>query len=141
MKLLSFSFKKISIEKFKDVFEDLKINTNIDISDIGKAENEFLKSKEDFLVITFKHTINYDPDIAKLSFEGTLLASVEPKLAKEVLNSWKKKEIPSEFKLPIFNIIFRKTGIKAIQMEDEIGLPAHIPLPRLSSESKEVKEE
>jgi hypothetical protein len=49
---------------------------------------------------------------------------------------WKKKEMPNAMRLPIFNFILRKCTAKALTLQDELGLPTHIPLPRFDLEEK-----
>lgn len=126
---MGFNYTKISIEKGKDIFKDLKINNSVDISDIEEVSQDVFKSKEGFLAVKFKYTLEYAPSIAKIDMGGNILVSVEPKLAKEVLKQWKDKSMPDEFRIPLFNIIFRKAGLRALQLEDEMNLPPHIQMP------------
>ena len=49
MRLISFNFTKIDVERFSDNLKDLKINTGIDISDIKEVKSDFFKSKEDLI--------------------------------------------------------------------------------------------
>ena len=45
-------------------------------------------------------------------------------------------KIPEEYKLTIFNIIMKKSNLKAIQLEDEMNLPLHISLPSIKEINK-----
>ncbi|MHA1659080.1 MAG: hypothetical protein ACTSUT_08175 [Promethearchaeota archaeon] len=139
MRLVGFNFNKINIEKSSDNFKDLKINTNIHISDIKEIQQDLFKSKEEFLGIDFEFTIDYQQDIAKLEFKGKILIAIEQKKAKEILKNWKDKKIDEDFKIVIFNIILKKSNIKAIQLEDDMNLPTHITLPTIRK--KENKNE
>ena len=69
MKLLGFNFTKVSIEKFSDKFENLKINSNIDISEIKEVKQSMLNSKDTVLSIKFSYILNYNPDYAKIDFK------------------------------------------------------------------------
>ncbi len=131
MKLMGFNFKKISVEKLGERPKELKINTNIDITEIKNLKSDLLKTKEEILAVDFSYTIDYSSSFATLNFEGTLLIATEPKISKDLLKQWKKKKIPEEFRIPIFNIILMKSNIKALALEDEMNLPLHIPLPTL----------
>jgi len=62
-------------------------------------------------------------------------------MAKEVLKGWKDKETTDDFRIFLFNIILRKSNIKALQLEDELALPPHIPLPSLNKENMREKKE
>ncbi len=136
MRLISFNFTKIDVERFSDNLKDLKINTGIDISDIKEVKSDFFKSKEDLIAVSFIYTINYEKNVAKLFFKGNLVVSLEQKDAKEVLKQWKDKKIPDNFKLVIFNAILKKSSLKAIQFEEEFNLPLHIPLPSIKPQEK-----
>jgi len=128
---MGFNFDKISIERFLDNITDMKISTNIDISDIIKLNPGILKTKEEILGVKFNYIIDYQENIAKIELAGKILLALEPKQAKEVLKQWDDKKVPDEFRITLFNFIFRKANIKAIQLEDEMNLPIHIPLPKI----------
>ena len=51
---------------------------------------------------------------------------------KQTLDSWKKKQIPPEVRTGLFNFIMSKCNIKALFLEDEMALPFHLPMPRIS---------
>jgi hypothetical protein len=129
MRLVSFNFNKISIEKFKNNSENIKFNTKIEISSIDSLKADVFKFKEDLIKIDFTYTVLYEPEFAKLDFAGTFILSVDSKTAREILSSWKDKKTSEEFRKIIFNIILKKANIKALQLEDELGLPIHIHLP------------
>ena len=134
---MGFSFRKINIEKFSDSSKDLKIGTNIDILEINKISVDFLNNNEDMLGIKFNYLINYEPNIAKIEFEGDVLISIEPNLSKEIIKQWKDKKISEEIKVPLFNIILRKSNIKALQFQDEMNIPLHIPFPSIKKSNDE----
>lgn len=131
MKIIGFNYTKINVEKYKDSFKEIKVNSQVDISSIEEVKQEVFKSKEEFLAVKFKYKIEYAPDVAVIVLEGNILVSVDSKLAKEVIKKWKEKAMPEEFNIPLFNIIFRKAGLKALQIEDEMNLPSHIQMPVL----------
>lgn len=129
MKFVGFNFTKINIERMSGEIKDLKINNNIDISDVKKTKPELVHSKEEFIEIKFDYNINYEPNIAKISLAGTVLLMVDSKVAKEFQKAWKTKKLPDEHKITIFNVILKKTNLKAMQLEDEMNLPLHVPMP------------
>lgn len=136
MKLISFNFTKIDLEKKSNLVKDLKITTGIDISDIKEAKSNIFKSSDELVIIQFEYTINYEKDVASLKFKGNLVISVEPNQAKDILKQWKDKKIPEEVRLSIFNIILRKSSLKALQFEEEFNLPPHIPIPSFKPQDK-----
>lgn len=131
MKLMGFNFSKISIEQTGKRKPETKIKTNLDVIEIIDAKSDVLKSKETILVVKFEYSINYTPDYAKLEFEGNIIISLESKEAKIVLKEWKKKKMSEDFKMKLFNIILMKSNVKALQLEEEMNLPYHIPLPSI----------
>ncbi len=139
MRLVGFNFEKMSVERFEERPENLKFNTKLDISSINPLKSDFLRTKEDILKIDFVYSVLYEPNFAKLELKGNILLSVEPRMARDILKGWKDKQTSEEFRIFMFNIILRKSNIKALQLEDELGLPPHIPLPSLNKEN--VKEE
>ncbi len=137
MKLIGFNFTKTSVEKLSENLNNVKVNTNMDIKDISKTESDFLNKTEDLLKLDFTYAVNYDTDIAKIELAGRVFFSLDPQTSKKVLKEWKDKKVHEEIKLPLINVILRKSNVKALQLEDEMGLPLHIPLPTLKKEKKE----
>jgi len=127
----------MGVERLNHKFENVSINTKIDILSIEEAKSEAFKFKEDPLAIKFSFNIDYSPNLAKLDLEGNLVLAVESKIAKEVLKSWKEKKLPDDFRVTLFNIILKKSTLKALQLEEELNLPLHIPLPSFKKPDKE----
>jgi hypothetical protein len=136
MKVVGFNFTKMSVEKDSDKFENLKINTKIDITDVNQVKSDVFQAKENLIEIKFSYIINYDPKIAKISFAGNLLVLVDEKTSKKFQKEWKNKKFPEEHKILLFNVILKKSNLKALQLEDEMNLPLHIALPSV----KEIKQ-
>jgi len=137
MKIFGFNFKKIHIEKISDSLENLKINTNVDILEIIKVDSGLFKGKDELLGVKFKYSVDYDPRIAKIELLGSIIVGIDSKSAKEVLKKWEEKKVQEDFRMPLFNVILRKSSLKAIQLEDEMNLPIHIPFPSLRKQSNE----
>jgi len=140
MKLAGFSFNKVSIERFSDNFKDLKMDTNLSISNIKELNQTYFKTKEGFIVVEFTFMIDYKPKIAKLEFNGKIVFSLDLKKMKEILKDWDLKKIEEELRIAVFNIILRKANIKALQLEDEMGLPPHLNLPSIRKNEGTKKE-
>jgi len=137
MRLIGFSLNKINVEKSLKKVEGLTINTKIDISSIEEAKSDFFKFKEEAIAIGFSFLVIYEPEFAKIDLAGNVLLAVESKISKEVLKQWKEKKIPEEFKIMLFNLILKKSTLKALQLEEELNLPLHIPLPSFKKQEKE----
>jgi len=140
MRIAGFNFKKISVEKLSEKTEELKINTKIDVLDIQDIKSDFIKAKDELLAIDFIYTVDYDPDFAKIEFKGNIVIAMDFREGKDVLRQWKDKKIANSFKVNLFNIILRKSNIKALELEDEMNLPLHIPFPSLKTEEQEQEQ-
>lgn len=131
MRLLGFNLTKISAEKFSSNLANLKIETKIDIKNILETKQDFIKVKEDMVAVNFSYDIDYKENIAKIILEGSLLLSLDSKTFKEVIKQWKDKKMPPEFNIALFNIIMKKSSLKALDIEELFGLPFHIQFPTI----------
>jgi len=139
MRIIGFNFTKISIEKLKEsseLKEQLKINTKIDVPELTEVKSHILKTKEEIVGAKFIYGVNYNPDFAKVELEGRILIAVEPKIAKDIFKQWKKKKMPEDFRLLLFNVILKKSSLKALHLEEELNLPLHMPMPSFKKEQK-----
>ena len=136
IKVIGFNFSKILAEKISSEFKNLKIERNISIESVEKTKPATIQVKDDLLEVKFKYEINYRPDMAKIEFSGTLLATADQKTAKEFLSEWKNKKFPEKHRMVLFNVIMRKSDIRALEIEDELGLPLHVSLPLIREEKK-----
>lgn len=134
MKILGFNIKKISIERKNPIKGKLEIKTGLNIEDIEKEEVNF--SKDPALKFDFVYKVDYNPDLANLEIKGSVIVLDDSNESKEILKEWKKKKFTNNIKLPLFNFIMDKCSLKAIHLEDELGLPLHIPFPKLSPSSQ-----
>ena len=139
MRILGFNFTKISGEKGIKPLKEVNVNSNIDIKEIKEADSDILKSKDKILGIKFVYDLAYEPDVAKLSIEGVLILSIDPKEAKDILKDWKDNIISDNFKINVFNIIMRKSNLKALTLEEDLNLPLHISFPVLRKQEKMEK--
>jgi len=131
MQVIGFNFTKISSERKKAPEGKIEIKSNINVKTIEPEKLELIKEK-DVLKFTFEFSIDYTPGIAKLDFEGFSLIMLEKNKSKEILKKWKSKKIDDDVRLPLFNLILTKCNLKALQLEEEFGLPTHVPMPKLA---------
>ena len=137
MRLMGFNFKKISAEKMSDVTKDVKLNANIDISSIEEIKSSIFRSKESLIGIKFSYILDYQPNFAKIDFQGDLVLSMDSKLTRDVLKDWETKKMEEEFRINLFNIILRKAGIRALDLENELNIPLHQPMQQFKKPDKE----
>ncbi len=131
MKIIGFNFNKISVEKKSSEFRNTKIKNTIDVTNVDPVKNEILPQKEDLVGVSFKFSIDYTEDKAKIELEGVVLLALDQKDSKRIIKEWKEKNLSDDFKVPLFNLILRKSNIKALALSDEMNLPPHVKLPSL----------
>ena len=136
MQVIGFNFTKIEAERKKDINNDMKIASNISMKSITQEKLDIVKDQVT-LKFDFVFGIDYTKDIAEIKFSGFILVLTDKSQAKEVLKQWKKKKIPDEARIPLFNYILQKCNLRALQFEEEFGLPPHIPLPRIDPNKKD----
>ena len=146
MNILGFNLTKLSATRTSKVLQNPMMNTNIEFVDVIKEEIDVLKDNE-AIKISFKFSVDYadakekdkkNPSSeGKVEFEGIIILSASKDEAKDLFKLWKKKQVPEEIRIPLFNIILRKCSPKALDMEDQIGLPLHLPFPQIQASKKE----
>ena len=136
MKILGINFTKLNAEKLSIDTKGVKIGTHIDLSEIREVKSDFFSNKEKVLGIKFSYEISYDPDFAKIKLAGNILISVNEQMSSQILEGWKTKNLPEEFRLSVFNLILKKSSLKALQLEEELNIPLHISMPFLKAQDK-----
>jgi hypothetical protein len=126
IKLIASKITKINAEKNPEFTGKLEIKTNIRIISIDKV-----KESKDALKVSYLFEIDYT-ELGKISIEGNLFISTDPKTTKQILKIKENKKMESQEYIAITNLINQKASIKALELEEEIGLPIHMRLPVLT---------
>jgi len=135
MKIIGFSISKISALRKNPIKGKLEINSNIDLKDIKTEEINI--SSDPSLKFDFEFKVDYSPKFAEVEIEGSIVAIDDKGESKEILKEWKKKNLKAELKIPLFNFIMDKCNLKALQLEEELHLPIHINLPKITTQKQE----
>jgi hypothetical protein len=133
MQVIGFGFEKIQAERknlTKQGNQNININSNINIKNISQEQIDVVKDKP-VIKFDFEFLVDYKPNFAELLFKGYVIMIVEKDDAKDILKKWKSKKVSDEIRLPLFNLILTKCNLRALQLEEELNLPTHIPLPRI----------
>ena len=130
MQIIGFSLNKISIERKEKQEGELEIKQNINIDDISTDKINI--SDKEIIQTSFTFSVNYSPDFARVELKGQIVLLPEKEELKDILKDWKKKQLTDKFRTPLFNFIMSKCNIKALDLEDELNLPLHVPMPRIS---------
>lgn len=134
MKIVGFNFNKMSVDKNSGEFKGAKINNSVDIISINSVKSSMISQKEELIAVNFKYNVEFGDKIANIHLEGSVLLALESKEAKKITDGWKNKNLENEFKIPILNLIIRKSDIKALELGDDFNLPPHIQLRSLKAE-------
>lgn len=134
MKIVGFNFNKMSVEKNSGEFKGVKIKNSVDITNIDSVKSDMINPKEQLIGIGFKFNVEFGENIANIHLEGIVLLSLESKEAKKMTDGWKDKNLADDFKIPLLNLILRKSNIKALELGEDFNLPPHVQLPTLKKE-------
>ena len=135
MRVIGFNTTRIHAFKETELTKSA-INTDIIFTEIEREKLEILKDTE-AIKASFRFAIMFKDSEKKIekknevSFEGSILLAVDKEESKEFLKAWKKREVPKDKVLPLYNFILKKCSVKALQLEEDINLPAHIPFPQI----------
>jgi hypothetical protein len=133
IKLIGSKFTKVIAERKPEFSGKLSMDQNIKIVDIDKA-----KDTKDTIKVSYNFTVDYK-ELGKVEVEGVLFISGDQKTIKILLKQWKDKTLDTPEYIAITNVIIQKASIKAIELEEEMGLPIHFRLPTLAPKKEEKK--
>ena len=137
MAIVGFNLDKLSVERKDEITGKVTIKSNIDINDITKSNIALMEGK-DTLKVKFTFFINYEPNLAKLEFKGHVLIVEDSKTSKKILEDWKNKNMDPKLREQIYNLILRKSNIRALALEEELNLIPHWPMPSVKVEDKDL---
>ncbi len=145
MKVIGYNLTKVFAEKKADPKTISSINTSIEFLNIEKDKIENIKDFE-VIKVDFNFTVSYESQtdkkdttlkVARIELEGNLIFAASKEEAKDLLKFSKKKDMPTNIKVPLNNVIFKKCLVKAIELEDSLNLPFHIPIPQATLQQKQ----
>jgi hypothetical protein len=139
MSVIGFALSRILIERKESVQGKVEVKSKLNINNMKKEDIKLVEGK-DVLRFDFEYEIEYAPNLAKIDMRGHLLLMVDPKQTKDLLKAWAKKEqVPEDIKLGVYNTIFHKCNIKALELEEDFNLPPHLQLPFIKAPDKPDK--
>ena len=137
MRLIGSGFTKIEGKRSKEYKPSQELPTNIEFLNMSKEKISNLADLE-AIKIEYEFSIEYDKETkgqTGVFLEGFLVLQSDPDEAKKIMKAWKKKAIPNDLKINLFNIILNKCSLKALQIEEELALPLHVAMPRVEKPS------
>ncbi|MBT3866206.1 hypothetical protein HOF78_03875 [Candidatus Woesearchaeota archaeon] len=128
--IIGFNFKKLNIERKKPLIKGMKVAYNLDISNVQDEVFPLADKGQGVLTFDFDYSVVYNPDIAEIKMHGSINYLLPKDEAKKVLTLWSKtKKLPKNVSIPVINRILDKCNIKAMELEQDLSLPTHLPMP------------
>ena len=139
MTVIGFNFSKISAVRNKAPKGKISINrsckpTSVEETTIGGGQKA--------LRYTFTFSVEYQPDIGSMEFEGTMVEIVPEDEHKAVIDGWSENEqLPPKSLERVMNQLLDRCHVEAILMSKELGIPPPIKLPSVSVKEKDSSDE
>lgn len=138
MTVVGFALSKILIERKEAMTGKIEVKSKLHVKNMKKEDVKLMEGK-DVIRFDFDYLISYEPSLAKIDMSGHILYMVDPAMTKDIIKSWQKNEsLPEDIKLAVYNTIFHKCNIKALELEEDFNLPPHLQLPYIRKEEKKT---
>ena len=110
----------------------IKVNHDLRIDNVEQRPLP-LKDKKNALIFEFVFNINYEPGVGEVALQGNVLYYDDQKKLDAIAQQWKKtKKVAPEVSVEVINVIFARCNIRALELSQELNLPAHLPLPQIN---------
>ena len=128
MRLLGFNFTKINVEKNPNHYVKIESKSNLTLIKVETDKLDLIK--QEAAKISFSFSISYS-ELGQVNLEGFTIWHFDKKSLKEVTENW-EKDIDPEIRTNILNTVLQKSSVQALKLEEQIGLPFHIQLPKVT---------
>jgi len=141
MAVIGFHFTKILTEKTKNAVGKINVSNNVVLIDVKEAKINVGDAKQKGIEFKFNYKSKFEPEIGYISLEGAALFVAKEAKIKESLTKWEKeKKLPPEVLQEVYNHLLEKCTVEALFLGRDMGLPPHVPLPKISGDKKNKKE-
>lgn len=139
MPIVGFNFTKIAAERNEMNAVTEKIESDLRLNDV-LPEKIAIKESNEVVKFLFEFEIIYG-QAGRALLSGNVLYMDEPKIIKEILASWKEnRKVKAELMTQVLNAILYRCNIKALNLAQDVNLPPHFKLPRVSHKENEEEE-
>lgn len=129
LKLLGDRILSVSANRTENYDGKISLNTNLKLTNMEVANDD-----DNAMKVSYTFIIDYS-DLGKIEISGYIFVGGNSDQIKGLLDKWEKKEFDSPEHAGITNLIIQKTSIRALQLEEELGLPIHMRLPTVTLNS------
>ncbi|MEK6822711.1 MAG: hypothetical protein AABY13_02690 [Nanoarchaeota archaeon] len=135
MPIITTSFNKILVQRLGEApSKNMKINNNVQIRDIAKADLNVGNMKQPALRFEFEYKTEYLPKVAEIVMSGNMIYLTAADKIESILNDWKKdKKAPKDITTDVINNLLTRCNIEALLLSREMGLPSPIPMPKVTA--------
>jgi hypothetical protein len=124
MPIIGIALSSMNASKKEDVIGSVKINSNMNITDVKMQDLPALNCQG--TSVEFNFTIKYQDEKdnvkAEIGMEGNVIYMGPD--SEKVVKDWKKdKKLPDDLKFQIIRIVSEKCSKKAIMLSDDLQLP------------------
>jgi hypothetical protein len=100
------------------------LNINISLEDVALSDET--------VEITYVYTADYKENVGNIKIKGVLLAKEEPKLSKDIVDSWKKaKKVPDEYATVVLSAVNYSGSANGTLLARVLGLTAPLIPPKI----------
>jgi hypothetical protein len=100
------------------------LNINISLEDVKLAEEN--------VEITYVYTANYAESVGEIKIKGVILAREEPKLSKDIADTWKKsRKVPDEYATVVLSAVNYSGSANGTLLARVLGLTAPLIPPKI----------
>ncbi len=143
--IINLTLDKISVDKTGPLKGKIEAKNGIKFTDIAEHPTPEGMNNQALLKFKFTYSVDYLPNIAKTEIVGYIHYLTSKDAKDKILEDWdKEKKIEPSFSGQLVNYVFAKCGVMALSLSQQVGLPPHIAMPKISLKAKaqgESKEE
>jgi len=124
MPMIGIGLKSMGGRKHEEMTGSVKVNSNMNITEVKELELPALKSKG--LSVEFAYSTKYIGDknknLGEINIDGNVIFIGEDN--EKIIKDWKKdKKLPEDIKMQVIRIVGDKCSKKAILLSDDLQLP------------------
>ena len=132
MTVLNVTLTKIHAERSKLGAESVKVNTNVGITSVEKAEISIGAAKQQVARFDFDFKVDYEPKVGEISIQGNVLYLGTKEKIESLVADWKKnKKNTQDAAVQVINRILNKCQIESLILSKELGIPSPVHLQKV----------
>ena len=135
MTVVNFRITKIDGERKDKKATSVTANASSTITEMQLKNDE---NAGDYLLVSFRYTVNYDPDIGHILLEGTLWY-FNKDLKKVAKKEKDRVTVGKDVMEEVSTAIIREALLESVDVSRKLQLPPPMHLPKVEIKSKEDK--